>query len=720
MSTTTKRRYLEAALEYAALGWRVFPLHPEDKRPRISEWQNAATSGRKQIKKWWRQWPTANVAILCDSVRGPIVLDVDTPKAGQLNGDDLLKLLKLPTPTCVVRTGSGGKHLFYAPPKSGKSIPRVIRVRHENKRYALDVLGNGGYVVAPPSKHPDGGCYQLHRGDFSDLPSLPGVIVRLIASQDGTNTVAEPLPEVISEGERDTILTSLAGTMRRRGASPKAILEALRVENASRVRPALSDAQLRKIALSIGKKPPVPIELREPITDVSLAARFAAIQRDELRYCAQWQQWLVWTGHYWKRDDGHEVDRRVEAMVREYLAHLAELPNPDRELLDERLKEIRRYLYHHKLTDVRLHARTQRAFAVTPEQLDADPWLFNVANGTLDLRTGKLRAHDPKDMLSKLAPVQHDADAKCERWRRFLLEVMGGDADRVKYLRRAVGYTMAGETPEHVLFFCHGGGANGKSTFLEVLGALFGDYAVTIDFRALLRSHEGRESRDKPRLHKARFVSANETPVGAKWDEAVVKDLTGGDTLQARWLYKETFQFKPTHTLWCRGNSQPAVHDPSDAFWRRMKLIPFTQQFTGKRRDDALKDRLLEELPGILNWALRGCMAWQRDRKRGTVDSLATPKSVQLATADYRAAEDVVGEFVAARCRKKDSAWTKTTSLYAAFDEWWHDTRGARSTAPAMRAFVEGLRIQAGVTPVRKREGSKKERGWAGLTLRHR
>jgi putative DNA primase/helicase len=299
---------------------------------------------------------------------------------------------------------------------------------------------------------------------------------------------------------------------------------------------------------------------------------------------------------------------------------------------------------------------------------------------------------------------------------------MQDDKGMARFLQRAVGYTMSGVITEHVLFFCYGTGANGKTTFLEIVGHLFGDYAITIDFDTLLRTHGQGESRDKVRFRGARFVSANETPVNARWNEAIVKDLTGGDRVQARRLYQEKEEFSPTHTLWCRGNTQPASHDSSVGFWRRIKLIPFTAHFSAKRRDPELKDRLIKtELSGILNWALAGCAAWKKDTTARKRNALAEPKTVRRATEEYRANEDVIGEFIGARCRLAQGNWCATAELYRSFTDWWAEERGYRGNPPSLRSFVEGLRTQSGVEAKSRRVrggGDKKVRGWQGLRLK--
>lgn len=696
---------LKAALEYADLGWGVFPL--DGKRPYSgTHGHRDATTDKKQIRRWWKEYPEANVGVACSSEgAGPIVVDIDG-----LDGKEMLRTLenrfgRLPKTLMATSGRKHRRHLYFTP--DGEPIKRTIKIGGAS----LDILGDGGYVVAPPSLHPKTG--EPYRWLNDEEPAeLPETIRRAI-SGERKRASAPPLPEVIPEGQRDTLLTSLAGSMRRRGASEDSILDALRSENQLKCDPPLEEHQLEKIARSSQTWEPVPIELGEELSDLSLGERFAVLEKDNLRFCPQWKRWLIWDGARWARDDTTEAQRRMQKMIRGLL-ELTETvgDHDDREKL---AKQVRRYTQRRKLDDALVMASTQVRLVVTVEKLDADPWLLNLKNGTLDLRTGKLKPHDPDDLITKLAPVEFDRSAHCPRWNGFVSYIMEEDPELDRFLQRAIGYTLVGVSSEHAIFFGHGSGANGKTTFLETIKDLMGDYATSIDFETLLVSKYGggsNKERDLPRLHKARFVLADEAPTNSRWDERMVKKLTGGNTLSGRWLYREKFDFEPTHTLWCQANDKPGSYDPSHAFWRRMKLIPFKVKIPEDQQVRDYKDQLIEELPGILNWALKGCRDWQRSVKRQLSNTLAEPKAVKQETQRYRQTTDAVGEFLKTQCRVAGKGFTPTTELYHAFESWWKSTRG-QQMGMNRHQFINALekrpKLVAG-----KRDG---QHGWLGIIV---
>ncbi len=376
------------------------------------------------------------------------------------------------------------------------------------------------------------------------------------------------------------------------------------------------------------------------LTDLGNARRFAADHQHRLRYVVQRRRWLVWRDGRWREDDDGEHDRAAKHTAETMLADAITLDGDKRKHAIKHALDSQEAPRLRRMLDL---AGTEIELALKVELLDADPWTLSTANGTLDLRTGTLRPHDPADLISIGTEIPYQADATCPRWQRFLLEVFDGDEELVDFVRRAIGYSLTGDTREHVLFVLHGAGANGKTTFIETIKRLLGGLAATAAFDTFTRVRGDRGPRnDLARLHRARLVAAAESGEGRRLDEATVKQITGGDTVAARFLYGEHFEYRPQFKLWLATNHRPKVDGDDDAIWRRIRLIPFAVSFRG-REDRQLEQTLAAELLGILTWAIHGCLDWQKH-------GLGSAQAVENATLDYREAEDVLGAFVAERC----------------------------------------------------------------------
>jgi putative DNA primase/helicase len=351
-------------------------------------------------------------------------------------------------------------------------------------------------------------------------------------------------------------------------------------------------------------------------------------------------------------------------------------------------------------------ATSEPGIPVLLEQLDADPWLFNVVNGTIDLRTGILRPARREDLITKLAPVIYDPDARCPTWERFLQQIMAGNTALITFLQRAIGYGLTGVTSEQVLLLLYGTGANGKSTFLEVLRALFGDYARQAEFATFLARTSDAVRNDLARLAGARFVTAVEAASGRRLDEALIKQLTGGDPITARFLYQEFFEFTPQFKLFLATNHKPVIRGTEHAIWRRIRLIPFEVTIPQAQQDRTLPDKLRAELPGILAWAVQGCLAWQRD-------GLPMPTEVHQATETYREEMDTFGLFLADYCIVDPTDPTRRATTGELFDAYltWCRQNGEHFQLTKTHF---GMRLgERGLTPIRL----GKERGWAGIAL---
>jgi putative DNA primase/helicase len=400
------------------------------------------------------------------------------------------------------------------------------------------------------------------------------------------------------------------------------------------------------------------------LTDVGNAKRLVKQHGTSLRYCYPFSNWLSWDGKRWQLDDTGEAERRAKDTISRVRVEAAYLED----------KATRTALWNHAKfseSDARLRAmlsqaRSEPGVAVKPEDLDSNLFLLTCNNGTLNLQTGDLRPHRQTDLITKLAPVDYEPQAECPLWEAFLATIMGSKPGLINFLRRAIGYSLTGDTSERAMFIMYGSGANGKSTALETIRALLGDYATRTPAETLLARRDNAIPNDVAKLKGARFVSASETDEGRRLAEAQIKDLTGGDTISARFMRAEWFDFKPECKLWLSTNHKPVVRGTDRAIWDRLKLVPFDVRIPEEKQDRKLLSKLKAELPGILAWAVRGCLEWQ-------AEGLGVPDEVRNATGDYQSEMDVLAAFIADCCVLTPNAQASATSLYQSYKRWCDD-----------------------------------------------
>jgi putative DNA primase/helicase len=360
------------------------------------------------------------------------------------------------------------------------------------------------------------------------------------------------------------------------------------------------------------------------LTDLGNAGRFVDEHGQDVRYCHPWQKWLGWDGKRWAPDDAGEVERKMKATVRAiYVEAAGEESEKARKALAEHAK---RSEAAKRITDALRLARSEPGIPIKPVQLDSDPWLLSVSNGTIELRTGDLREHRRGDYITKLAPVPYDPEAEAPRFEAFLEEILPSAAVR-EFVQRAIGYALNGTTREHKLPVLHGTGGNGKSTLISIILEVFGDYGLQAA-DDLLMVKRGARPTEQADLFGRRFVANVETERDCRLSEALVKHLTGGDRIRARRMREDFWEFDPTHTLFLATNHRPEIRGTDHAIWRRIKLVPFDVTIPDKRQDTALLDKLREELPGVLAWAVRGHAAWLES-------GLGEPEEIRAATASY-------------------------------------------------------------------------------------
>ncbi len=401
-------------------------------------------------------------------------------------------------------------------------------------------------------------------------------------------------------------------------------------------------------------------------TDTGNAHRLHQRIHDRYRYIPAWDTWLRWDTNRWVTDDTRTIVEETKTMA-------AAILDEARGLDGDRRKELAKWAFQSEnATRIRAAIDLTRSIpgiATTPDDLDSDPWLLNVTNGTIDLRTGQLRPHDPADMITKLAPVAYQPDAGAPTWTQFLEQVQP-DPDVREFLARWAGYCCTGDVSEQKLMICHGGGANGKSTALEALSAVLGDYATQAAPDLLISKRDDAHPTGLAALQGARLVLAAETGQDRRLDEALVKRLTGGDRITARKLYQDFFTFNPTHKIVMATNHRPEVTGADHGIWRRLRLVPWAVTIIGPDQDPHLPDKLAAEAPGILSWAVSGCLRWLED-------GLTEPQAIRAATEAYRSDEDTLGEFISDECVLLPGVSARAKDLHDAYERW-AEAAGAR------------------------------------------
>ena len=443
----------------------------------------------------------------------------------------------------------------------------------------------------------------------------------------------------------------------------------------------------------------------------------------DVRFVFAWEKWLLWDGRRWQLDEDGGALRMAENAAKSlYAQRLAEYQEAvqafrasqsDADEARKKTAVMRLKWAQSSQMSARLKAmldvvRPFDGVALKHTNLDADHFALCCSNGTVDLRTGRKRPHRREDLMTKIVPVEYDRDAQCPNWEAFLESSLGGDQELITFLQRFTGYALTGSVQEHALVFFYGKGGNGKSTYLNVLRQLLGEYAAVAPRGLLFRTKGGdRHPTELTVLLGSRMVTCAEVAENESLDEALVKDLTGGDRISCRRMGENFWEFDPTHKFFMAGNHKPRIRGADEGIWRRIRLVPWTVQVA--KKDPLLSEKLRLELPGILAWAVRGCLDWQ-------ANGLGTPSAVAAATAAFRAASDPCEEFLRERCTVHPQARITRQALRAAYEAFQKESgayvASAEKFAEAVRAFAEGA-----VTDGKVRDAVGPKNGWHGIRL---
>lgn len=691
----------EWALYYAELGLAVFPLAYRNKVPAIEGGCKAATTEKSKIERWWNQNPGYNIGIATgNKSNGLVVIDLDVDKNKGIDGYEVLrdwqnKHGELPE-TWQSITGRGGYHYFYKD-----------TITHSNKvglYEGVDIRGEGGYIVAPPSVHPNGNTYEWEQEPKEyEIAQVDDIVNDFFKGEkqriDSEHKTNFKVPELIPEGKRVDTIVRLIASLRTKGLDDDAIKAAVRVENEKRCNPPLKEKELEKAVFPALKRDwqvnspyynnfnamnendnkyvnEVLKKLNElnaverfPMNDRGSADLFATIFKNVSRYNPTKKDWMYYDKTRWTADTEGMRAKRNAKMLADVLVRYsvtASLPDDKRQSYIKYAAGMMNYRNRNvMITD----AKDLNFFENT--ELDKDDFLINCRNCVLDLSEDqpKVLEHNADLLLSKICNASYNPAATCTLWEKTVNEIMQGDTAKIKYLQKMSGRFLTGDTSEEEFYIFFGATTrNGKSTITEILLYLLGDYATTIspESLAIKANKDSRTaSPDIAKLAGTRLVVASEPPRRMLFDSSLVKTLTGRDTVSARFLHENEFQFKPKFKLILNSNYLPVISDKTVFSSNRVKVVPFERHFTEKEQNKHLKEQLQQEIDGILNWCIQGLQLY---RKEG----LEPPTAVQIATHEYSEDSDKIGKFIS-ECLEKSDQNLAAKDVYEKYSQWCND-----------------------------------------------
>ncbi len=717
---------------YANEGIKLVRLDGRTRKPIDKKWQLENGLPLEKVKEHVAHG--GGIGWQCGEVSGWIsAVDMDWPEAMRLAPRFIPETLQ------AAKGEEEPSHSFYHSPGlgfqrfGGLDGSEIISLKASND-------GSGHQVVVAPTVHPNKGPYHFVGGYNPAAVASVGAeeLRKRVGLLAVASLIARNLPPTKAEGGggRHDLALALAGYMLRNGETVADITQMLVAAWEYRKAPseALKDVRLivRDTAATLARderatggrrlgeliwRMPERIadfldwdasdmsEQRQSYmrTDLGNAERFVDAHQDRVRWCPARKSWLVYDGKRYAWDDRGESVKLAHHTARAIFHEAAHAKDEDEQ------KAIAKWAVASQSAK-NINAMLSQAkpyLAVGMEELDCDPWIVNCQNGTLDLRTGRLRDHDPEDLITRMVPIEYGPEATCPRFERFLKETLVDD-EVIRFVKRYAGYSLTGSTRERIMAILYGSGKNGKTTLVELLHEALGDYARNTDVETLLIKKNQGVGNDVAALKGARFVSAAEVEKGRRLAESKIKQLTGRDTATVRFLFGEYFDFKPEFKLWLSTNNKPVIQGTDDAIWDRLRLIPFTQRFDGAKADPLLSDKLRDELAGVFAWMVEGCLQWQEH-------GLGEPESVTEATKQYREDMDTLAAFFEDRCVIGERLMAPASRLYKAYQLWCD---GAGEHAETQKMFGMRLTERGFVSEKITRGPHKRRKGWLGIGLR--
>ncbi|MFA6007032.1 MAG: phage/plasmid primase, P4 family [Candidatus Shapirobacteria bacterium] len=657
---------LEYAKKYIELGWSIIPISSKgDKKP-VYKWKKYQTNkaSLEDVERWINKG--YYLAVVTGDISGVMIVDDDRIKKG-------LPEWGFHSPLEAV-SQSGGKHYYF---KYNRRIQS-----HSNPELHIDIKGDRSYALLPPFNNRR--WLSDPTENINKLESLPLDIENLIRGDKKSPTDYTPLVIKdfidIPEGERSGKLYQWAchqfySTNYDEG---KRILFGMNQTftppldetefnyNVSRAWEFVQNSKLE----STNQEPSDKTKKKKKklhLTDTGNAEKIAELFGNKLRFDHRRNRWLVWDQHRWKPDNNGSISRYAIDAARKRFVEASTIENPKKK--EAVAKWAMQSESRQKIEAAIALARDQHPITDDGKNWDSNEMLLSCKNGIIDLTTGKLRDGQPEDRITMQASVTYDSGAPCPRWEQFLDEIFQGDKELIRYVQKALGYSITGSVKSQAAFFCYGNGANGKSVMFKTISNILGDYSYDAPASLFRKNLQASNSNDEAATEFKRFLVSSETLTTARINEQRLKAWTGGDNVTARYLYQENFTFKPTAKPWMFINHLPGVDDNSFGFWRRIKLISFNRIFKPEEQDENLVSKLETESSGILNWLIEGCLLWQKEGLS------PTPEVVEIATKTYQSENDVLSDFIVSECEETEGVLTQSTVLYKNYVSWAEDAK---------------------------------------------
>jgi putative DNA primase/helicase len=663
---------LDAVLDLAKRGFRVHPLQIKNKIPLLTSWEKRASTDESTIRMWASQYKDCNWGIATGKGSDVIVIDIDPQHGGDLNWRKLISEHG-EVETVSVKTGSGGVHLYFKYPENID-----IGNRSGINGKGIDVRGNNGQVVAPFSIHPNGNMYVwINSPDEYDVADIPDWLLELIESNVESDFT--PVGAKMDRGNRNNSVYHAALALARQGTTEEFAIDVVRKWVRDQGFIDMPDIELLATidsAYKAASKRTLDISER---SDTFNAEVLIENYGSDLIYIPG-MGWFHWNEKVWEPDSDNAITSQLfmkcmKALREESSQKMATVSSKHE--AKELAATIQWTIKSLSASSINAAVSLAGTFSSVRKRVDeidspVSSMLLNCNNGTIDLQTGQLRKHNKSDMITKMVPIDFDPNAVCPFWESTFELIFSGNKHLIDFMHRALGYSITGLTDERCFFICWGeSGANGKSTILETIQGILGaGYSQMSDMVVITSTTvDNRVSSSLAKLQGSRFVSMNEAEEHQKLSEALIKQLTGGDTVQACFKYKNPFEYVPKFKLWIRTNEKPVVRSQTNSIWDRIKLIPFERSIPKEQRlpRSEVDARLDAEKQGILTWLVEGARRWTEEK------TLNDPQEISAAVQGYRTDSDIVKMFMEECTEEGKTFKVKSSDLYQAFVGWSRD-----------------------------------------------